>query len=216
MRLIVKAAEPQSLTEHRARTNSDFDNYPGKDDLRHALFREQQGLCCYCMNRIRPERVSMKIEHWKNQRRFLSEQLNYRNLLGACLGGEGKPPHHQHCDTRKGDNDLKWNPANPTHHIQTRVRYELDGSIYSNEADFNEQLNDVLNLNLPKLKNNRKTLLDGVLEWWKREKSRIRGHVPRNNFVRKRDQFINSSAELRPYCQVAVWWLDQKIAKMPL
>ena len=41
----------------------------------------------------------------------------------------GSRAHLQHCDTRKGDRDLQWNPADPAHHIETRVRYELDGSI---------------------------------------------------------------------------------------
>jgi hypothetical protein len=69
---------------------------------------------------------------------------------------------------RKGDSDLLWNPADPAHHIETRVRYELDGSMHSDDAVFNDQLNQVLNLNLPLLKNNRKGILDAVLDWWKR------------------------------------------------
>ena len=44
----------------------------------------------------------------------------------------------------------------------------------SDDAEFDDQLNEVLNLNLPVLKNNRKGVLDAVLEWWKREKARIR------------------------------------------
>ena len=80
----------------------------------------------------------MKIEHWQCQARYPAEQLNYRNLLGACLGGDGQPPHLQHCDTRKGDRDLQWNPADPAHHIETRVRYELDGTIRSDDAVFDD------------------------------------------------------------------------------
>ena len=62
------------------------------------------------------------------------EQLNYLNLLGACLGGNGQPPHLQHCDTRKGGSDIQWNPADAAHHIDTRVRYEVDGSIHADDA----------------------------------------------------------------------------------
>src|SRR5208282_6798525 len=95
------------------------------------------------------------------------EQLTYRNLLGACLGRNGQPPHLQHCDTRKGDSDLQWNPADAAHHIETRVRYELDGSIHAEDTVFNGQLDQVLNLNLPLLKNNRRGILDAILDWWR-------------------------------------------------
>lgn len=214
MRTITKNHEPVSLVEHRKKPHSDYGNYQAKDDLRNALVTEQRGLCCYCMARIRPVPASMKIEHWRCQRHYRDEELKYRNLLGACLGGQGNPVRLQHCDTRKGDKDLKWNPAEPVHHIETRIRYELDGSIRSDEAEFNEQLNDVLNLNLPILKNIRKHLLEAVLHWWRREKARIGGPVPRDGLIRKRDEHIGGDGALVPYCQVVVWWLDQKLARM--
>ena len=199
---------------HRARTHSDFGNYAAKDDLRQALVTEQRGLCCYCMGRIHPEPMYMKIEHWRSQTRYSAEQLDYRNLLGACLGREGQPYRLQHCDTKKGDMDLRWNPAEPSHRIEARVRYEPDGSIRADDANFDRQINDVLNLNLPVLKNNRRGLLDAVLEWWGHEKARISGPVSRERFIRKRDEQSPSDGQLRPYCQVAVWWLERRIAGM--
>lgn len=214
MRAITKGPEPASLTAHRQTPHSDYENYVPKDDLRHALITEQRGLCCYCMGRIYNGSATMKIEHWRCQASNAAEQLNYQNLLGACLGGPGQPAHLQHCDTSKGDQDLEWNPAVPSHHIETRIRYELDGSIHADDAVFDNQLNQVLNLNLPLLKNNRKGILDAVLDWWKREKVRIGGPVPRDRFGRERDRHIAGNAELAPFCQVAVWWLDQKVARM--
>ena len=213
MRAITKGPEPVSLITHRKTAHSDYDNYNAKDDLRKALVSEQRSLCCYCMSRIHPDPAFMKIEHWRCQNDHQDEQLNYRNLLGACCGGHGKPAHLQHCDTRKGDRDLEWNPADPVHHIETRIRYELDGSIRSDEADFDGQLNDVLNLNLPKLKNNRKGLLKAVLDWWKSEKARIGGPVPRDRVLRKRDKYVAGNRELAPYCAVSVWWLERKLAR---
>ena len=214
MRAITKNREPVSLTAHSKTPHSYYGNYRAKDELRHSLVTEQRGLCCYCMRRIRSEPAAMKIEHWRCQEHYRGDELKYRNLLGACLGGQGKPVRLQHCDTRKGDSDLKWNPADPVHHIVTRIRYELDGSIRSDEEEFDGQLNDVLNLNVPVLKNSRKHLLDVVLHWWKREKARIGGPVPVDGLVRKRDQHVGGEGELTPYCQVVVWWLDQKLAKI--
>ncbi len=215
MRVITKSPEPLSLTRHRAAAHSDFGNYTAKDDLRQALVTEQRGLCCYCMGRIRPEPASMKIEHWRCQAHYLDEQLNYRNLLGVCLGGDGQPTRRQHCDTRKGDRDLRWNPADPLHRIETRVRYEPNGSIRAtDDADFDAQLETVLNLNLPVLKSNRRSVLDAVLGWWRHEKARIRGPVPRSRFIQKRAAYVRDNGQLQPYCQVAVWWLEQRLANM--
>ena len=213
MRAIAKGAEPPSLTAHRQTPPCDYDNYADKAALRHALVTEQRGICCYCMERIHDRPTTMKIEHWHCQSRFPEEQLAYRNLLGACMGGDGKPPQLQHCDTRKGYRDLLWNPADLGHHIETRIRYEEDGSIRSDDAVFDAQLCDVLNLNLPRLRNNRKGVLDAVLGWWRHEKGR--GPVPRARFQRARDGRVGVAGELEPFCQVAVWWLEQRLARMP-
>lgn len=99
MKAITKGDEPRSLTQHRCNTHSDYDNYADKDGLRKALVAEQGGICCYCMQRIHPTAGSMKIEHWHCQENYSAEQLNYRNLLGACMGNEGEPRKEQHCDT---------------------------------------------------------------------------------------------------------------------
>ena len=87
MRAIAKGPEPRSLAEHRARGET-YNNYRNRDELRNALADEQRGLCCYCMGRIRPSRDAIKIEHWQCQANFPEVQLNYRNLLGTCLGGK--------------------------------------------------------------------------------------------------------------------------------
>ena len=214
MRAITKRREPVSLTAHRQTPYCDYDNYKAKDDLQHALVNEQRGLCCYCMGRIRNGPTAMKIEHWRCQARHPGEQLKYRNLLAACRSGEGQPPNLQHCDTWKGNRDLEWNPADPAHHIETRIRYELDGSIHADDADFDDQLNDVLNLNHPVLKNNRKGTYDAVLRWWRSQKKRNHGRVPRERLERERARHGAGVGELTPYAQVAVWLLGQKLAGM--
>ena len=192
--------------------HADYDNYPEKETLRNVLVNEQRGLCCYCMGRIRND--SMKVEHWKCQSRFPGKQLDFRNLLGTCQGGEGQPRSRQHCDTRKGDSDLRWNPANKSHAIEARIYYDSDGGIRSIDADFDVQLKDVLNLNLPVLKTSRKRIRERVLHWWKLEKRRLRGPVPRDRFERVREGHVGGTGELEPFCQVAVWWIDQRLKRM--
>lgn len=214
MRAITKGEEPPSLTAHRKAQHSNYNNYDDKDALRLSLLTEQRRLCCYCMARIPDKYGKMKIEHWHCRDLHEGEQLNYRNLLGACLGGEGLPHRLHHCDTHKGNINLWWNPAEPEHHIETRIRYESDGTIRSDDGAFDTELNDVLNLNLPVLKNNRKGVYDTVLDWWNREKSRIHGPVPGERLERERDRHVAGNGVLTPYCQVAVWLLGQKLARM--
>lgn len=196
------------MIKHRQDRESNYDNYAKKDDLRHALVTEQHWLCCYCMSRIREGPMTMTIEHWRCQAHHPSEQLNYRNLLGACLGGRGKPPRQQHCDTRKGNRELEWNPADPAHRIETRVWYQADGSIHANDENLDDQLESVLNLNFEILRNNRKGVIDAVLTWWKRHRP-----IPRHRIEQKIEEFAQIDGRLTPHCQVAIWLLEQKLVK---
>ena len=214
MRTILKGLEPASLARHRQAYPEDYDGYADKDALRNSLINEQQGICCYCMGRIRNEYKNMKVEHWQCQERFPAGRLRYNNLLGACHGNEGQPPHLQHCDTSKGNRDLLWNPAEPAHQIEARIRYEGDGTIRSYNTAFDTELNTILNLNLPVLKRNRKDTLDGIVEWWRLEKARLRGPVPRTRFAREMARLLAGNGELRPFCQVAVWWIEDRLERM--
>jgi len=202
--MITKGAEPNSLTYHRAQEHSDYDNYAQKDDLRAALVGEQKGLCCYCTGRVRAESTAMKIEHWQSQASYPQRQLVYANLLGACLGGEGKSPTNQHCDTKKANRDLKWNPADTAHAIETRLKYLVDGTILSPDDDFNTQLNDTLGLNFSYLKNSRKAVLDTVLQWWRSTPD------ARQKLQQQISHRVNA-AEFQPFSPVAIWFLRQKL-----
>jgi len=208
VRTITKGAEPRSLTARRAGVAVDdprgYEDYAEKVEVRATLLVEQRALCCYCMGRIVNDPLKMKIEHWRCRDRYRNLQLDYENLLGACLGGEGKSPDEQHCDTKKASRDLKWNPANPAHVVESRLRYLVDGKVESTDDEFNTQLNDVLGLNLAYLKSNRKAVLDSVLKWWR--------STP--NARQKVQQQINhrtQAAEHQPFSPVAVWFLRQKL-----
>jgi len=206
VRDVRKGEEPRSLLEHRVKAHSTYENYPHKDELRVALVREQNGLCCYCMGRIRANAESMKIEHWQCQATYPDLQLTYTNLLGACTGGDGQAANEHHCDTRKANRDLKWNPANDAHPIEPRVSYGFDGKISSVDPEFGEQVDSVLALNLPVLRSNRKAVLDVVLQWW-----RLTPPAKRN-LQAQIDRRTREQDEHEPFSPVAVWFLRQKLA----
>lgn len=215
MRAIKKGNEPDCLTEHRTAflsnsaeaPHSHYGNYPGKDALRAALVAEQRGVCCYCMSRISADGQKMKIEHWQSQTNeaFKHLQLTYSNLLGACYGNEKGSADLRHCDTRKGEQNLLFNPANPAHAIETRINYRNNGEIRSGDPQFDAELDTVLNLNIPFLKNSRKGVLEVVLLWWQKK-------APSKALVQNRiNKYDNGNDKLAPFAPVAVWFLKRKL-----
>jgi len=210
MRTIIKGREPASLTQYRSSPGADYDDYRDKDDLRARLVREQRGLCCYCLSRIRADYDSTKIEHWHSQARYAQEQLDYSNLLGACMGNEGRASKDQHCDTRKGNRDLSRNPANPTHRVEDLIRFEGDGRIVSIDPTFNTELNEVLNLNLAFLRNNRKAALSAFQAALNK-----RGQLSRIGLEKWLREWSGDSVagDLQPFCQVVVYWLRKRLSR---
>jgi len=213
MKNIRKSAEPASLTVHRCQANADYDNYVEKDDLRASLLAEQGHLCCYCMQRLRwiEGDRRMKIAHWHSQAGYPAEQLVYRNLLGACPGNEGRPLDQQHCDTRQGDRDVAFNPAEPVHDVERRIHYLGNGAIEADHADFDRDLNSVLNLNHPRLKANRKAVVDSVIaDLGRRPGGRTKGEIE----ALIREWITPEDGQFREYCCVAVYLLSKRLNRM--
>jgi len=211
MRTIVKGTEPTSLSEYRAAPGANYQGYSDKDTLRNSLVNEQRGLCCYCLSRIRAEYNTMKIEHWHSQRRYGTEQLDYSNLLGACKGNEGKLGRDQHCDTFKGERDLSLNPVNQLHRVGELTRFGVDGRISSNDPVFATELDTVLNLNQRHLVNNRRAVLDAFTAAMPRH-----GPLQRATLERWLLDWNGESTdgELRPFCQVIVYWIRKRLARL--
>ncbi|MDO8845441.1 retron system putative HNH endonuclease [Methylicorpusculum sp.] len=205
MRTIRKNTEPTSLTVHRQSPYSDYDNYRDKDVLRQSLVEEQRGLCCYCQSRIHPNISSMKIEHWECQDNYPGRQLDYQNLLGACLGGKGRTKREQYCDTRKDNDDLCFCLTDPAHPIERQIRFLGNGEITSDNVNIKNAINDILNLNRDQLVTNRRAVLDAF-------KQRL-GKGPLNA-ARELEKWNGSQpGELPEYAQVMVFWLEKKIAR---
>jgi uncharacterized protein (TIGR02646 family) len=212
MRTILKGREPASLAEHRAAGGRvpDYESYRDKDTLRVCLVKEQRGLCCYCLQRIRSEHDSMKIEHWHCQAHHGREQLDYSNLLAACTGNQGQAAKDQHCDTSKGDRDLSRNPADPTRPVEDIIRFKGDGWISSRDPVFDAEINDVLNLNMAFLRNQRKETLSGFQGAIEK-----RGQLSRAVLERWLRHWNGESGngDLEPFCQVVVYWLRKRLAR---
>jgi hypothetical protein len=156
----------------------------------------------------------MRIEHWHCQANHAAEQLDYSNLLGACMGNQGGASADQHCDTKKGKRDLSRNPANPAHRVEEVIHFEGDGRIISTDPAFDSEINEVLNLNLAILRNNRKeTLTAFTLGLAALDK---RGEFSRTALERWLLDWSGGehTDDLRPFCQVVVYWLRKKLARL--
>jgi uncharacterized protein (TIGR02646 family) len=206
MRTIQKGTEPPTLTQHRKQPHADYDNYPDKVGLRIALVAEQRGLCCYCQSRIRPSPKHMKIEHWQCQEAHPDRQLDFSNLHGACLGGEGRLYPEQHCDTRKGNDVLSFSICDSTRPIEHKIHFKGNGRIGSDDPAIEQDINGVLNLNLAILVSNRKAVLTA---FQKRLEMRQRFDPARE--LMKWDG--RQTGELEPFAQVVVYYLRKRQAR---
>ena len=225
---IKKNSPPKKFVEFvqknkKAHFKAHFDDMPSdvKQILRESLLKEQGYLCAYCMSRINIEdknteqnttknKILNKIEHYVP--RNSENELDYKNLLAVCGGNSfGNEEKHQHCDTKKGNKTLKINPQNKYHISQ--ISYKPDGTIYSKNKEFDDDLNKVLNLNDDEgcLKQRRKEALDTL----KSEIHKIyKDKTATLNFLKKTLNFytsLNEKGELQPYCGILIEYLEKKI-----
>lgn len=213
MKSISKTTEPASLAEHRSnRTENYIPTYGNLStqalaDLRNNLVAEQGAICCYCMSRIKADSTKMKIEHWESQEKHPDRQLDYSNLLGACLGGEkhGEKTlrNTHHCDTRKRNDALSLNPAAPNSNMESRLKYLRDGTIESDDAKLSNDINNVLNLNYSLLRSNRASVLTGL------QRALSKRSLSRSDLQKLLK--IWESPPFEPYCQIAINYLRKKL-----
>jgi uncharacterized protein (TIGR02646 family) len=210
---IVKKPEPALLAQYRIHPeNSGYDGLPqdAKNAVRQQLLDEQGYLCAYCMQRLENDPLKTKIEHWHCQEKYRNEQLDYKNMLVVCKGNEGQPPENQHCDTKKGSQELHYNPSEKTHYpvFEEHITYSGDGTIKSTEPALETDL-EVLNLNYSRLKTNRKEVLTALLkvlskEPGKRTPSEIQQLLA--NWQQK-----DKVGAYKEYCGIACYYLNKKL-----
>lgn len=213
MKHIKKGKEPPLLIAHRKQKDANFGNIPknAKNQLQTHLLKEQGYICCYCMQRIRKE--TMKIEHWKPQK-YLELQLDYKNLLASCKGGEGKIKKLQHCDTRKGEDEIAISPVDSDKDCEGLVKFKGNGMICSDNPDIDKELNNTLNLNTETLKNNRSIIMHQAIEEMTRQKGK-KSEWP-VQYARKMIEKYQSkhNGKYIEYCQVVIALLKKRFAEL--
>lgn len=113
MKLIVKGREPKEWKEFRNTAGTDYES---KQELRKSLYKEQGGLCAYCMKRLSNEfdrnvLTRNKIDHIKPRESCTrNERMDYNNMVLCCSGTTFGITH---CDTHKGSLSHTLSPLNP-------------------------------------------------------------------------------------------------------
>ncbi|OQY28020.1 MAG: TIGR02646 family protein [Candidatus Cloacimonetes bacterium 4572_55] len=213
MKHIVKGKKPDSLQNYLYKNNNcKYEDLRSdvKKDLRKALLEEQGYICCYCMQRIKNNEKTTKIEHWKPQKKYPDLQLDYKNLLAACKGNEGNEGKKQHCDTKKSDKEIT---INPTHEkCELNIKYRGDGEIFSDDLVIDNELNDILNLNMQTLRDNREAVIEIVRE----NITKIKGNDsawPSNEIKKIIQKYKKKDdGKFKPYCQAVIYLLEKRIS----
>lgn len=211
-----------------------------KEKLREYLLKEQGAVCAYCQRRIslthstRIEHIisqsvlkgdpkNKKIDNdgdkwwFAEQKRYYGkfDELCYRNIVLCCDGNVdgtkyGKQdPTKFHCDRKKGERcvhfDLFSNAFFDT------ISYKLrSGKIVSSDKAFNNEINDVLNLNVGLLCRNRLEAIQG-----------IEAILKKNNWATATIKKLISQYEslcadgsYKPYSGIVLFYLNRKLRKL--
>ncbi len=124
--------------------------YYSKYDLKTALLKEQNSLCCYCNVEIKNDH-NTTIKHLKPKEGTKNQHLifDYDNLLASCNGNRKEPkPRVLHCDAEKDIKEIDLTPK--MSECETEIIYAENGGISGITERANETVK-VLNLGCDKL-----------------------------------------------------------------
>ena len=221
MIVVQKGKEPNSLLAFRKQhPDADYEDMPTNvlKDVRSQMWEEQGHLCAYCMKKIDDPR-DVRVEHCKPRhpqdeiKHDKKATLDFKWMLGVCYGNsieKGVKPEDTTCDAHKGNAELTINPFDEL--SVRKIKYKADGSIYSDDADINEDVTEILNLNCEavSLPETRKNVLN-VLKNEIAEKCKGKSH---DAYIRELERIYDRlvyQRNLTPYCGIIISWLEEKL-----
>jgi len=206
--------QPLSLRQHKAKPHSNYGNYDEKNDLRDVLLKEQGYLCCYCMQTIRTYE-KMKIEHFKPYSVYNGKNgkedltLVYSNLLAVCCESN-TPKHLVHCDVTKQNKEIKLNPTKKQ--LMDLIKFGSNGKVYTENETYDKEIDEILNLNTERLKKERESICKTIEYAINKEfKNKTVTKSFLNENIKKWER--QYEGKYNAYCQVAIFYLQKKLAK---
>lgn len=219
MIVINKKQEPKAWVKYRNTPGVSYQSIP---TLVESLLDEQGYICAYCMRRIpvkdrlcENEKTAEdhRVEHVLSRQNHPELQLLYNNMVVCCPGHMGK---ENHCDRLKGERDVTFNLFDQNF-IDT-LSYKTDGEIVSSNDQYNKEINEVLNLNTPLLKMNRKNTWNSVVkELISNQKSKSWTKTVLSKYIKMYSSMHNNGGKMQyiPYCGVVLYFLHKKMRQLP-
>lgn len=191
MRRIDKGSEPPCLADLRRDAlriekeskkppeAKDWNPSTCVDPIRSALCHEQHFLCAYCTSRIKPRGYreelphegGMKIEHFEARKGHPRRMYDWDNMLGVCGGvyTMSSGPVYT-CDKARETAALPIHPARRPPDPDEAFDFCANGSLEPRSEEAARML-EVLNLNAPPLRANRRAVIDELRKWLSRGRS---------------------------------------------
>lgn len=174
-----------------------------KNDIKEILLKEQNNRCAYCTCKIQED--SSTIEHYIPRSVDMSLSLDYRNLFAVCNVTRNNPWKFKTCDDRRGYRELHIDPRKQED-INT-ISYTHGGAIKSSNPIFDNDLNDTLNLNAERLKNNRRKEWKSLTSCAAKQKNRQLTKSQIQRYLSK----IQSSDDDTPYAGFLIFMLQKRL-----
>lgn len=158
MRKINKGTEPLSFKNYKRRNSKqqygEFKDTIVKQDICQACAIEQYFLCAYCCKAISGclDKDTMN-EHIQPRHYFPQLSMDFNNIVASCTT-QGQ------CDSTKGSQILHLTPL--MDECETELAFRLTGEVYGKTERAKDAI-EILKLNNPKLCENRKRAIEGVL-----------------------------------------------------
>lgn len=201
--------EPASWTAYKRTPGA---VYAPSNDLRNALQVEQGFICAFCMRRIplskRDPREAefSKIAHLLTRANHPDRKFDYENMVLCCPGNINGVSH---CDKSQGSTNITLLLFRPQ--LQASISFgSYTGEIKCSDADWNSQIQDILNLNNSLLKLNRLLTLNGIrqiLESRRWTRARLAAKLEEWNN-------LDNQGKLKPYCGIVIWYLNKKLRQL--
>ncbi len=234
MKHIEKGQAPSALIQINKDKSKTYDNdvcdnnkanpkITVKSDTLKSLMKEQGFICCYCMQRISTDKLTSAsdtyptIEHYIAQTTQESKDknldTNYKNMLVTCHGNDKKDIENKHCDSSRDSKAFKYlNPLNKS--CERVLGYSNDGSIFCSDSSHKKKIDydiEILNLNFQKLKDNRKSVIEGIKKAIKLERNRLKDKWSKEQFKKKAllKCEISSSGIFEAFVQVKIYELKK-------
>jgi hypothetical protein len=164
------------------------------------------------MQRIFNDAKKTKVEHWSP--RNPGNEKDYMNLLAVCKGSEGHMGL-EHCDTLKKNLPITISPLNPSR--ETFVKFDPGGHIYSDDTAMDSELKEILGLDRQHLVDERLRLMGKVKsDIEKMAKNNADAKIKKSDLTGMlKDWQTLRQGKYEPFCQVAIAYINKKIARLP-